>query len=332
MEHFTALVQEARELPVVLEMASGDRPVGSFVARVLHTLLTSKDVPKPPDLVSENWAVIREVLREGEESSESFEAFLQDLPGTETLVAGILDETFDVHDSALYFALLRSSSSTDFVNWCANGLSSVGQDAWLGAIISEGDLLDLVKELKMRGAILVFGATYYDALVDYAEQVSNGSVSALTNESWSDLFTLLEANRRELFHRRAYGILKDSEGEASAEFFALFGDILSDSITLVSDQRFIDEVCRPILHADNEAGIAWLADVAEADSSLFANRSDPAATSDFKDRIEQRIDDADEENPSLLDLRTIGTVLGIGREDTETESDAGSEDKSSASE
>ncbi len=33
----------------------------------------------------------------------------------------------------------------------------------------------------------------------YAEQVSDGSESALTKESWSDLFTLLDANRRELF-------------------------------------------------------------------------------------------------------------------------------------
>ena len=332
VEHFTALAKEAQQLPVVFEMTSGDRPVLPFVAQVLHTLLTSKDVPKPPDLVSENWAVIREVLREGKESSESFEAFLKDLPEIDNLVAGILEETFDVHDSALYFALLRSSASTDFMTWCEDGLSSVSQGAWLEAITSQGDLLDIVKELEMRGVTLVLGATYYDALVEYAEQVSDGSVSALTNESWSDLFTLLDANRRELFHRRAHDILKDSEGEASAEFFALFGDILSERSILVGDQRFIDEVCRPILRADNEGGIAWMADLAEADASLFASHSDPAAASDFVDRVRQQLTDAPEDDPRLPHLNRIGTALGIARESSDTEEDPQSEEERATSE
>ena len=156
-------------------------------------------------------------------SSGSFETFLQSLPGLDHLVAGIVGDTFDVHCSGLYFALLRSTTSTDFVTWCVVGLSSVNQDAWSEAIASQGDLLDLVMELRTRRASMVLGATYYDALVEYAEQVADGSASVLTNESWSDLFTLLDADRRVLFPRRAYEILKASDGEASVEFFALFG-------------------------------------------------------------------------------------------------------------
>ena len=332
VEHFASLAKETQQLPVVFEMTSVDGSIPPFVAEVLHTLLTSKDVPKPPDLVSENWAVIREVLREGEESSESFEAFLKDLPGIDNLVAGILGETFGVHDSALYLALLRSSTSTDLVTWCVTGLSSVSQDAWSEAITSQGDLLDLVKELKTRGVNIVLGATYHDALVNYAEQVSDGSESAVTKESWSDLFTLLGANHRELFHRRAYEILKASEGEASAEFFALFGDILSDRSILAGDQRFIDEVCRPILHVGTEDGIAWMAEVAEADASLFTNRSDPAAASDFVDRVRQHLTDTLEEDPRLPHLKRIGIALGIAREAFDTEEDPQSEDKEATSE
>ena len=331
-EHFACLVKETQQLPVVFEMTFEDGSIPPFVARVLHTLLTSKDVPKPPDLVSEYWAVIREVLREGEESSESFEAFLKDLPGIDNLVAGILGETFDVHDSALYLALLKSSTSADLVAWCVTGLSSVSQDAWLEAITSQGDLLDLVKELKTRGANIVLGATYHDALVNYAKQVSDGSESALTKESWSDLFALLGANHRELFRRRAYEILKDSEGEASAEFFALFGEILSDSSILASDQRFIDEVCRPILHVGTEDGIAWMAEVAKADASLLTNRSDPAAASDFVDRVRQSLTDTLEDDPRLPHLKRIGTALGITREASDTDEEPPSEDKRETSE
>ena len=321
VEHFASLAKETQNLPVVFKMTSEDGTVPPFVAKVLHTLLTSNDVPKPPDLVSENWAVIREVLGEGEESSESFEAFLKDLPGIDSLVAGILGETFDVHDSALYLALLKSSTSTDFVTWCVDGLSSVSKDAWTEAITSQGDLLDLVMELKVRGVNMVLGTTYYDSLLDYAEQVSDGSVSAMTYESWSELFVLLDADHRELFPRRAYETLKNSEGEASEEFFALFGDILSGRSILASDQRFVDEVCRPILDADNDSGIAWMADLAEADASLFTSNSDPAAISDFKGRIQQRLDDAEEEDPTMSDLKRIGATLGIDPEAPTAESD-----------
>ncbi len=179
---------------------------------------------------------------------------------------------------------------------------------------------------------MVLGATYYDALRDYAKQVSSGSVNALSKESWSDLFASLDADHQELFHRRAYEILKDSEGEATEEFFALFDDILSDRNILASDPEFIDKVCRPILDAGTEGGIAWMADVAEADASLFTNHRDPAADRDFKDRIQQRVNDAQEGDPTLPDIKRIGAILGIEAEDPQTESDARSEDVSSASE
>ena len=332
---FAALAKDTQQLSAVFAMTTGERPVPPFVARVLRTLLVSEDVSIAPELVSANWAVIREVLRESEESSESFEAFLKDLPGIDNLVAGILSENFDVLDSALYLALLRSSTRTDFMTWCKVRLSSVSQDAWSEAITSQGDLLDLVIELNTRGASVELGATYLDALVDYAEHLSDGSVSALTKESWSDLFALLDANRRELFYRRAYEKLKGSEGEASAEFFALFGDILADRSILAGDQRFIDQVCRPILTKGNASGIAWMANIANSDPALLTRHDDQPASNDFKDRIRQSLDDTPKDDPTLPHLKRIGTTLGIEsleREDAEAESDARSEDVGEASE
>ena len=155
------------------------------------------------------------------------------------------------------------------------------------------------------------GATYLDALVDYAEHLSAGSVSALTKESWSDLFALLDTNRRELFHRRAYEKLKGSEGEASAEFFALFGDILSDRSILAGDQRFIDQVCRPILTKGNASGIAWVANIANSDPALLTRHDDQPASNDFADRIRRSLNDTPEDDPTFRHLKEIGAVLGI---------------------
>ena len=99
--------------------------------------------------------------------------------------------TFDVRDSGLYVALLKIDADTNLVTWCTSGLSSVNQGAWSKEIASRGDLLDLVTELKTRGASVVLGVAYYDALIECAKGVAGGTESTLADESWSELFTLL---------------------------------------------------------------------------------------------------------------------------------------------
>ena len=91
-------------------------------------------------------------------------------------------------------------------------------------------------------------------------------------------------------------------------------------------------MCRPILHVGTEDSIAWIAEVAEADASLFTNRSDPAAATDFVDRVRQRLTDTLEEDPRLPHLKRIGTALGIAREAFDTEEAPQSEDKEATSE
>ena len=98
--------------------------------------------------------------------------------------------------------------------------------------------------------------------------------------------------------------------------------LLSDPRILANDQRFIDEVCRPILDVGNAAGVAWAADISESDPSLLTDHVDQAAANDFTDRVRQRLNDAQEGDATLPDLKRIGAVLGIDctdPEDSETE-------------
>ena len=311
VRHFITLAKAALQLADVFEMAARDGPVPPFVAQVLKTLITAKDVSKPVALVKEHWDTIREVLREGGEGTESLDTFLQGLPGLDRLITDIVDDAFNVDDSGLYVALLRSSASTNLVTWCANGLSSVSLDTWSEEITSQGDLIDPVAELKTRGASIVLGATYLDALVEYAEGVAGGSVSLLKDQNWSNLLSLLDADRHELFPRRVYEILKATDGGASAEFFAIFGGMLSNRKILTNEPRLIDQVCRPILDSDNAEGLAWVANIADSEPELLTNHDDRAAANDFIDRIQQRLVDAQEGDPTLPDLKRIGVVLGI---------------------
>ena len=89
-------------------------------------------------------------------------------------------------------------------------------------------------------------------------------------------------------------------------------------------------VCRPILDAGNAAGVTWVADISESDPPLLTDHDDQAAANDFTDRVQQRLDDAEEGDLILHDLQRIGAVLGIDctdSEDSKTASDAPPEGK-----
>ena len=260
-----------------------------------------------------NWSIIREVLETGKEDSQNLVTFLRALPGLVDLGAGVVNGTFDVDDSGLYIALLKNDADANFVTWCANGLSSVSREVWSQEIASQGDLLDLVTELKARGASVVLGADYFDALVDCARNVAVGGEMLLAPEAWVDLLSFLDTDRRELFPRRAYKILEESDGGASAEYFDLFGDMLSTRELLANEPRFIDQVCRPILDKEYVRGIEWIAEIVTSHPDLLTRHDDQAAVNDFVDRIRQRLDVPREDDPTLPSLKRIGAALGIGR-------------------
>ena len=312
-EHFTTIAKETEGLPLVFEMATANRPVPPLLAWVLRALLSSKDVSKPPELVRANWSVIREVLASGEGDSSTLGTFLGALPGLADIVGGVVKSTFDVSDSGLYVALLGSGTDENFVKWCENGFSSVSREMWSEELNSQGDLLKLVIELQARGATVAPTVAFFDGLNDYAEAVANRDGTALDDKTWRRLFALLDGGQQELFLRRAYEILEVSRGEASAEFFNLFGDMLSNRELLANQRRFIDEVCRPILENRNARGITWVADIADSDPALLNEHRDDAAINHLKERIRQRLKDTSDRDPIFHDLERIGAALGIRR-------------------
>ena len=332
VDHFTVQVKEMGHLSVVFEMATGKRPVPSFLTSVLEVLLTSESVSKPPELVRAHWSLIRDTLETDKDNSQSFETFLRGLPGYDDLVADVIDGIFEVRESGLYVSLLKVSADATLATWCANGLSSVNRDAWVRHIRPQSALVDLVMRLNDRGAGLTFGPDYLDALVEYARKVSSASRGVMDRETWDELFKLLNAGQQELFCRRTYEVLEQSDGRASTKFFDLFGSKLSSRGLLANEVGFIDQVCRPLLDANNTRGLAWVADIADSHPSLFTQSKDQAAANDFMDRVRQRVDDAPEDDPTLPHLEKIGTALGIEREEPEAESEAPSKDLEDASE
>ena len=105
VEHFIARAKETQQLRVVLQMATGKRPVPPFLVEVLGTLLISDDVSKPPELVKAKWSLIRSILQKRKEDSQSFEIFLKGLPGLDNLIG---DVPLDARSSFLGRRQLRN--------------------------------------------------------------------------------------------------------------------------------------------------------------------------------------------------------------------------------
>ena len=201
---FISRAREDNKLAAVLDMSDGKNPVPPFLLRVVRALLSSEDVLKPQEKVRTGWRVIRDALRNQEEDSQSFVTFLAELPEIDALVADVLGNAFDYHDSGLYLALLRGHDSKELEAWCAGGLSSIVQQEWLKELKSRGDLVNLVIELKAKGATVTLGLPYFDALIEYAQYVSERQRGILPVSDWRELVGALTHNQKELFPRRAY--------------------------------------------------------------------------------------------------------------------------------
>ena len=317
-EHFTAIAKETHQLQMVLEMAGTTRLVLPFFSEVLRALLTSEDVSN--ELVRAKWSIIREVLEEGSGDTSGFELFLKGLPKLDGLVSRVVEDHFSVENSGLYISLLRNNVGADFQTWCCDGLASVSRDVWTSGLESQGDLTGLAIELKNRGANVALSVGYLDALTEHAKRVAEGGEIVFSDENWDQLFTLLSEDQQEVFPRRLYGLLEELNGEVSEEFFSTFGQVISDRELLSDRPRLIDQVCRPIVETGSVEGIVWLAGVADAYPSLLTRHSDRAGVSDFKDRVQQHLDDVAEGDPTLPHLKKIGAIFGIERENFKEES------------
>ena len=320
VEHFTVIAKETQQLPAVIEMANRMGPVPPFLVKVLQSLLLLEDVHKPVELVRENWRLIRDVLDRNEKVPQRFWTFLQGLPEFDNLVGDIIEGSFNVRDSGLYVALLQGGASADLAVWCANHVSSIGEDTWSDEIESQGDLVELAVHLKNGGTEIALGPAYSDALLNYVERVASGTEVAIPNERWHELTVMLNSAQHELLPRRVYAVLESVGGQASEEFFESFGEMLSDPGLLVDERRFIDRVCTPLLDANHERGIAWIANIAESAPALLSENSYLAAVDDFKDRIQQNLNVDHDDGPMFQNLTKIAEVLGIDPEHLEAES------------
>ena len=107
--------------------------------------------------------------------------------------------------------------------------------------------------------------------------------------------------------------------------------MLSNSDLLANERGFIDRVCRPLIDADSERGLEWVADITESNPTLLTASKEQAAVNDFRDRVRQRLNDTSADDAIVPHLKRIGTVLDIERGSSGAELETQAEDDGAAS-
>lgn len=318
VDRFTDLAKETYQLAAVFEMAAARRTVVPFFLKVLSELIDYHDGMIAEDLVQKYWSIIHAVLEHND--SRSFTTFLEKLPEYSKLVDNLMKHEFDQEDIGLYLAILKRHNDDDFAAWCVAGLSTVEMDEWWIAIESHNDLLKLVVGINTDAVELNLGVAFSGALAKYAEHVAVEADAFLPSETWRQLFGLLNSHQQEMFARRAYRNLVETEGDASTEFFEIFGSIVSNPNVIVNEDRFIYQVCIPMLNSENLSGISWIADIADSNPELLVEHDDPAALDEFADGIRRTIIQMSEDDPKFHDLKRIGNALSIEIDALKTDS------------
>ena len=309
LDYFTNLVRESDQLPMVWETAQKRWPNAPFLSRVLNNLIDSKSVVIPHGEVRANWYILKDALENS--GSQNFPTFLKELPELRELVGGVINSTFDADESGLYLYLLRCQVGKDFLAWCIDGLKGVRQNEWQTEIEEEGYLVDLAVELKNGNPGLSLGVGFSDALTEFAELVAKNNDESLTDETWYQLLGFLNSDQREMFARRAYKMLVESNGETNAKFFKIIGSVTVQRYVLSDEMRFVYEVFTPIIDADNAAGFKWIAEILGSDPSLLVYHRDIPARDEFADRVRQRMSNTPEDDAKFEDLVKIGHSLPV---------------------
>ena len=307
VDHFTGLIEGTGQLPILFEAAEAHWPNVRFLERVLINLTDSTSVEISHRDVGTYWHIVKNALEHY--GSQSFPTFLKELPKLHELVERLISESFDVDECGLYLNLVRCDVGEEFLTWCVDGVKRVEKDSWDDEIDKRGYLVDLAIELNNSTSVLSLGVGFSDDLIEWTELVAKRNDESLSEEYWCQLLDLLTSDQRKMFARRVYKILVETNGEASARFFNVFGPLIATRDVLGNEIRFVDDVFTPIVNADNATGIRWIAGIVESDPLLLIEHDDTPARVDFADRVRQKISNTGGDDPKFEDLVKIRNAL-----------------------
>ena len=270
-----------------------------------------------------------------ETDTDRFETLIQRLSGDHELPSQIQQrgEGFEPDNAGLYLSIVVGvPSAVEFTNWCCDCLKSVQTDQWQRALKEENDLADLLSHLVQSGITLDIGHDLQDAVVEHAKSVLDGTVNPskeIQGVRPSLVASLDSDASRATLRNRLLDEAIARDGECSDGFFNMYGEEIKGRETLARNDRTVEKLYSALVRTKKQAGLVWLADVAEMHVDLLDAVSDKTAIRDFRGRVAEELLEEHSE-PKVTDsigrIAKAWRIQPLSKEEDEGEMEDGDSD------
>lgn len=244
----------------IAEKRSDRRPL---IVHLLRRRLEAGDAARlAADELIGNLAFWREVF-----GSEAAEAVLLGKANAGELSAALAQRPFSISDQHLHLLALSNSNDERHRGLLASALGELAAQDWLGVLLAEGEMIDVVLDLGKRG--LVLRQAFQDGLALHVEKKFSEPATGDRAEFWPELLDLLDITDRKVFDRRLLNAFKSSRGRVLGAI-PYYGSELLEVVGKDGPENSYDRL-KQMVEGHDATELEWL-------SRLFGGW--PAASSD----------------------------------------------------
>jgi len=293
---------------------------GSFDPLILECLRVAV-VGSPIEFIPavalfERWKSLRDDLGEG-----TFQQLVKHLVEDSRLEEVVRNQhSFKSEDADLYSSIISAPSSEAFISWIQSGLRSVEKNRWLAEMQEQGPLLNLaLLVMPKQGGFL--RSDFQDAVVQYAQEIANGSQSPNLEFRQNDVLALLDVPSRKLLPGRLLHEGIPQDGSCADAFFQLFGDLIGDIATLRGEPKIIVQLFSRLIEDRSLGGLHWLKETLTRNPSLLESGFESYSVDDFRGRIQDELSRPASNGAHEL-IEEIAAILHITPRSSDSEQDA----------
>jgi hypothetical protein len=316
-------MEQYSEFELLFNVVDNRSQCDPFLAACLKIFAESESYASiftPPITVS-RWKQIQNIFDEND-GEPLFRDLIARLMDKQDLCNTIqnLAEGFRRSDVPLYSLIIDQATAQrpEFCEWCRAGLQALDKPSWTLDLSGDCSSIRFACQLTDAGIKLIFTTPFSDALVEHAKNLVKGEQipeDEVLNQ-WPKVLSCLDTSLIGSLTSDLLSVAIDSDGNASKEFFNLYGDRIADSSVLLSAPTNVDRLMSPIVKERNDAGLNWFVDLLEKDSELSNKIASEADISGLRTRLKDNLSDPkDDSAQSLIDK--LARLLGIVSEPTE---------------
>lgn len=261
------IIARYSELDLLFNVAFSNNKHERFIVACMN-IMAEKEILQSlitVDLLIEHWALFKRMgvrVPPSTKLDEIISSFINS-----DLILRVTKAKFNRELARLYnsMSLQGAIEQSEFRDWIEKGLKGITEEEWQEELSGEGDLVWLIIDLTTKDIRLSLPA-YSSALANQARIIASGwtapegSIMRRSDHSRRLMEPLDGINRNEL-RNRLYSIAVDSDGNADAAFFNVYGNELSELNAFTDGSDFLTELFEPLVRNRNAKGLEWAADL-----------------------------------------------------------------------